>query len=176
MAITFISGIELGTLGEFSSTSGSVSASTAQHNTGAYSLRVNPSADNAYVAVAASQRRISLYLYIVDAPDNDCYVIYNGWSLVLTTDRYVDLYEGATKRVDGTTQLNTGTWYRLSITVNSSDGWCYYWIDGNPEGNYDGTTTNIGQFIGAYTLGSAPTTDMYRDDSITDDTASSADD
>ena len=147
MAITFISGVEMGTLGEFDTTSGTVSASTTQKNTGAYSVRCNPTSSYGYVRYSSTtETRISFYLYIATSPNSDAKIfgVSSGyWGLVLTTDGYIDLYESTTKRVDGTTQLSTGTWYRISLTVNSSDGHAYYWIDGVAEGDYDGSNTSL---------------------------------
>lgn len=166
MVLTFFSGFEMGTAGEWVGLIGTASISVAQKKTGTYSLRCNPSAATGYVYNGTTCREASFYIYIVDAPDSDTCIfgrgtVGTGCGLWLTTARQIDYYEGTNKRVDGTTVLDLNTWYRISVTVNSDDAWGYYWINGSAEGNYDGLDAYFYQRLGI--VGTC-TADVYFDD------------
>ena len=95
MAIKQAIGLEMGTLGEFNTVTGALSASSSQAYTGTYSLRCNPTASIGYFIQGGGVEtyyRFSFCIYIVTAPDADFHFMdKERWNLVLTTDRYIDL-------------------------------------------------------------------------------------
>lgn len=187
MAITGFSGAELGTTDEFFLTSGTVSVSGSNVNTGSFSLRSNPSNGVGYVNLnnSAMSTRFTAYLYIDSSPDQETVILgYNqaGYANIrLTSDRYLKAYNGDTLKGSGSTQLNEDTYYRISGSIDgdsANDPFKVY-IDGVEEisDDMDGVVNGWGGAssfrVGASTLNT--TADLYFDDIVCDDISSTDD-
>lgn len=134
-------------------------------NTGSQSLKIASSSNYAYFTYGPASYRISFYLYIDTAPNTDCKILGSTvCQLYLTTDRYVDLYYGGVKQVDGTTQLALDEWNRLSISTDTGDTSTRYWINGGLEGS-DDDQTSVSPIIGIQT---SCTATLYFDDLVVD--------
>jgi hypothetical protein len=179
MALEFHDGFETGGADAWSSTTGSPTFTAGAANTGNYGMRCNSSGSAVGVSYTGSLKRATFYLYIASAPTGaDAQLTDNGtafWSLYLTTAREIDLYYGATptKKADGTTVLNTGQWYRISISADGTDT-CKVFIDGNEEhSDTQASMTTVSGTVGI--LNTGVTADLYFDDYARDQTASTAD-
>ena len=179
MAIVRLSGFEMGDLGEWPSITGSPSVvetnGWGSPKTGDYAMRCNPSAATAYVAAGLGWcPRLTFYLYIAAAPDVDCCISGSPASfgaIFLTTNRELDLYTDGVKRIDGTTQLNLNTWYRVSWWHDEGNDDSYIYLDGVQECFY-GTGGGIFGNIGVISSCSA---DLYFDDFVFDDATGAGD-
>jgi hypothetical protein len=172
----FFSGAEMGTLGEWYASSGAVSVDSTIKKTGGYSLRFNPNGATGYVYNSAYCSGISFWLYIASAVSGADIKIATFSSeapasmyLYLTQDNYIDLYaNGGVKVKDGTTQLATGTWYRISASASKTSKCVKYYINGIQEATiyttlntiYDGVT-----FLGVW--GNGVGADIFFDDIVT---------
>ena len=150
-------------------------------HTGKYAMRCNSTGSAVYVGktLTGNQYRLSFYLYIASAPTADAQLMGkhgSGWCLFLDTDRYLDVYYGITptKKADGTTQLNTGTWYRISISTDSSEN-CKVYIDGNIEHSVTETGMSGGTVPTYGVFNADVTADLYFDDFAIDGTDSTDD-
>lgn len=184
MAIVFHDGFEMGGFGEWPSVTGSPTLVTTGEvdgddpNTGSYCMRCNTSSGTAYVGWGFSGSlcvQFTAYIYIADAPDSDTQIFGSSSRtfLKLTTTREIDLYgEVSGKLADGSTQLDTNTWYRISGTADNSEDKAYVWIDGNIEHN--GITVDSAAWSASLDFGvgiiDSCTADLYFDDVILSDT------
>lgn len=175
MAVTGFAGLEVGLFAEIIGVYGSAEISTVQKHTGAYSMLLDLSLDWGYIQlVSGSQTRISTWIYLASSPSTEMSCLGDfsevGWNLKLTATRTVNLYEGTSKRVTGTTAIGLEGWHRISLTVNSTDGHAYYWIDGVAEGDFNGISTYTQTSLG---FGGTVTVVAYFDDAICDNASDS---
>jgi hypothetical protein len=148
MALTFHDGFETAGAGAWGSVTGSPTFIAGAKYSGNYGMHCDTTggADVYYVGSSLTYYQVTCRLYISTAPGRDTTILgdnLNG-NLVLTTTRELDLYDGAVKKRDGTTQLNTSQWYRISLAIDSS-GNAEYWIDGSSESTQIGISamTNL---------------------------------
>ncbi|MHC4397522.1 MAG: LamG-like jellyroll fold domain-containing protein, partial [Planctomycetota bacterium] len=181
MALIGHAGVETSDLSEFAGSVGTVSASVLQANSGNYSVRVNPSGvqQSQVYLTTTDPKRLTAYFYIQTTPDRDSRIIGSGLAntagVVLTTDRYLDLYLGGAKQVDGATALNTGQWYRVSLSVDGDNAKVY--LDGtehhsDANAGYDAIDNG---YVGLQGVGGTLTGEIFVDDIAIDETASTAD-
>lgn len=175
-AMVFHSGFESGDSLEWSSTWGSFSIQTSIKRTGTYAMRCAPATSPEYVDAGATANRGTFYLYITTAPSIETIIAgRNSTSSIriTATPMYIKLYDGSLDVGTSTTQLATGTWYRISFGRGSANVAVY--IDGTQEIL---TTTplanNFAESVGVISTG-AVLADLCFDDVAFDDTASTAD-
>lgn len=180
MAIIALVGAEMGTFGEVSSVFGSTTISATHPNTGSYSYLFNPSGGSAYIqAFVSTAKRISIYIYIDTSPDVESRIIgsldANMVNVRLTSDRYLKLYNQNTQKGStGSIQLAEYTYYRISVSLDpdTANDPCKVYIDGVEEISADTDGCTIIQAIVGV---ASATADIYVDDIVLDDTASTAD-
>ena len=176
MALLFHDGFETGGADAWSSVVGTPAFHADYANTGNYGMQCNTSGSEAGVTISlSSHRRATFYLYIQSTPDDDCIILggnyFNDWYLVLDTNRYIDLYYGdsATKKADGSTQLSTGQWYRISLSIDGVDS-CKVYIGESEE--HSATQSGIADFSPRIGALSSVTANLYFDDIAFDDDSS----
>ena len=177
MSLVFHDGFETGGADAWGGSTGTVSVQDIIKKTGNYALRSHPTSSNGYVFNTGQfHKRISVFLYIADAPDQR--VIILGQNTVdkvnvrLGTDRRLGLYELDVLRSAGTTVLDTGKWYRISVSCDGADNVKVY-IDGVEELSSLTSGLEILRLVGILTAGT--TADLYFDNYAADDTASTDD-
>lgn len=173
-------GGELGSLGLWKSATGTIAVDTGVKRTGGYSIRANPSSGTGYVTFPDNVgiSRFSFWIYINSAPDTDTQISCIWGSnvsagqigkLYLTTTLELDIYDYDGKNTDGTTQLSTGSWIRISGAYHFTNETVSIWIDGNLEHDAVSINSNLqsGKGIGVITTCTA---DIYFEDIFTDNT------
>lgn len=177
MALVFHSGFEISDFSEWTTTGGTLEVQGVIKHTGDYAMRCNPVNANGYVTNSVARRRVSFYLYIVDAPSADVPIAgrdgFDYWHIRLHTDRKLELRDDDGDSTPGLTVLDTETWYRISMSVDSS-GNCKVYLNGVEEiSGSDVSSVNGRDTVGI--LSGALTADLYFDDYVSDDTDSTND-
>ena len=175
-AMVFHSGFEGGSTFEWSTVTGSPQIQTSIKKTGTYALRCTPSTSPEYVDNrAASANRGTFYLYIAAAPSIETVICgrTSTSSIRLTATNYITLYDGSTLRGTSTTQLATGTWYRVSFSRGPSNTGAAY-INGTQEISATTLVNAFSERLGVVSTGAA-TADLYFDDAAFESTQAIAD-
>lgn len=177
MALVFHSGFETGDLSEFSSTTGSPSVVSTHPKTGTYEMQCDTTggAATAFVTSTPSSRRVSFYLYIATTPNVEITIIgaVGSSHVELDTDRHLNLYDTfGVLEGEGTTVLNTSTWYRISFS-NDGAGNAKVFINGSEE--LTTATMSSQNITGNLGIVESSTADLFFDDFIRDGTSSTAD-
>jgi len=175
--LTFHSGFEIGDFTEWNSVigvNGQCSVQSTITETGDYAMRCNTSSGYAFTVESGSPYRLTVYLYIATAPNTDCAILGADTEIFvgLSSDRYLKLYDWSIKDT-GTTQLNTSTWYRISLSLDAANDTAKVYLDGVEECS---STTISGDVLENW-LGSqtACTADLYFDNYASDDIESADD-
>jgi len=187
MARFFTSGFEVNATAagsEWYSYNGTVSIDGTTKRSGRYALRANPTSSTGYAefiwksnVVTTGNRYYRVYLYIATAPSVDANIMgeyggsSDGFYVVLTTARTLELYGDTQLGSTGTTVLALNTWYRIEFEgkYSSSAVANELFIDGVSE-----ITGSIAQssVMDRFRCGisTSCTADLYFDDvSIADD-------
>ncbi len=174
-ALVFHSGFETNDFSEFQSTTGSPAVVSTHPNTGTYEMQCDTTggAATSFAVPLGTTRRFTFYLYIATAPNVECTIIgSDGFGAVrLKTDRYIVLKDGAVIEGTSTTQLSTGTWYRISVSPDTSNN-CKVYINGTEEITTAAMANAISRSFGIRT---SATADLFFDDYAGDNTDSTAD-
>lgn len=176
-SLVFHSGFETGGFGEWPTVSGAPTVVEADGwgspKTGTYAMRCNVEAAIAHVDSGLENlHQVSFYLYIASTPAAQVVIVGTGTTgIYLTADRYIRVYVSASLKITSSLQLNTETWYRISLSSSGSDSILY--IDGSSD---DGGTTNVETLLdGEIGIIASATADLYFDDCVWGN-ASSTDD
>lgn len=155
--------------------SGLSAPSTAQHRTGAASMRFNPgSSQSAYITNVTTGTYQHFGLYIASLPSVTRIIIGSAAQINvrLTSDGHLEYYSLTTLVGTSSGVLSTGTWYWIGVRHGSgSASDVVVQVDGSTfvtaTSNWAGTTTGA-SFVGAVGT-EASAIDFYIDDWITDD-------
>jgi len=178
MALNFHDGFETGGAEAWSSVTGTPAFNASYANTGNYGMRCNAAGSAVYVTPPSNTyHRISVWIYI-NSITNAITIIggslsTNEAALELTSSRYLRLVSNSGGDDTGPTQLNTGTWYRISVSASSASG-CKAYLNGVEECSFsNNASAGIGTGeVGAY---GPVTCDIYFDDCAYDGTDSTSD-
>ena len=175
--LTFHSGFETGDFTEWNSVigvNGQCSVQSTITETGDYAMRCNTSSGFAMTYEGGSPYRLTVYLYIAEAPDTDVAILGadGGVSVGLSSDPKLILYGGSPTET-GNTVLDTSTWYRISLSLDAANDTAKVYLDGVEECS---STTVSGDVLENW-LGPQDycTTDLYFDNYASDDVESADD-
>lgn len=201
MAYLNICGFETGDLLEAISTSGTLSAQGTTKRTGAYALKLNPTAGTAFFVIAkydgngqnatlgTANVYSTLYLNIGTLPGADCEIMtYSGtthyFRVVLKTTgalqlQYINSGAVWTNIGSASSALSSGTWYRIEFSATNtatggSEG-CELKLDGSVVATGTGLTTfspgNINYLYLGNPITGGATYVIYYDDIAVSDSA-----
>lgn len=173
MAVVFMTGFESVAQKVDDITPMNVSYTTTHPRTGAYEIRCNPaSGATAYVYTATGNNGYWVHfgLYIAAMPSGADRTIAgtakSGFSIVLTTTGYVEVWYSDGLLGTSATALSTGKWYWVGINTNAVTAQPIVQVDG--QDFVSGTKGGYGiQNFGA-SVADAATLDIYIDDIICD--------
>lgn len=169
-ALFFHSGFESGNTFEWATVTGTVAVQSTIKKTGTYAVKLGyyPFSAIGVVGNAGTTRQVTLAVYIDDIANLDFCLIGTSTTLriVITLNRYIKLYDGATLKGTGSTQLLLDTWYRICLASSSTQAKVY--LDGNVEID----TVSVSDNPPACTYGAgdagagSPTIFLYVDDIV----------
>ncbi|XUX01206.1 MAG: hypothetical protein TUN42_04250 [Dehalogenimonas sp.] len=173
MSVTFLSGWEGGNSFEFASVTGTVVTSTAQKKTGSYAMEVTAASTPRYMTSGFIGRAVAFWLYIDTALNAEDYIVGTSGSnnIRLTSDRYLKVYDQTTLLGTSTTQLSTGTWYHVAMSVSTTGYAVRLWLNGTIDANINGVNSTVNYITGVHIgliNGSAASGKLYFDDFIQD--------
>jgi hypothetical protein len=180
------SGVETGSLDEFTTIVGSPSASTVQKYTSSYSLQVPFSAESISGRVgiqATRQVRMGFWFYTDGSFFNDSVRDFSmlstsgGTSLVDLRSRSVDdrieLFVASVSQDSESGAMDIASWFHLALDVyiHSSSGWAKIYKGGNEILSFTGNTGNSDIEVIRFGHTFQPTVTLYYDDMYIDDSS-----
>lgn len=186
MAILFCSGFETGDFTDWQPSGpwGDCNVQSSIKKTGTYAMRCNPTDDDAYIQMtslpAQNPKRVSFWLYIdsFQLPGDDNWIqVMSIGGVEIERDGHVRLDISTVKgwvEYDSEFMLESGKWYRISISLDTSTQKARAYVDGEVVSWADDCTNlKIDWQLGV--LNSHVTCDFYFDDVVWDNVNSHED-
>jgi hypothetical protein len=179
MAIEVIIGMEVGDLSEFNATAGTIAIETTTINTGAYSVRVNPTTTGigsvrADPGTQAKWSAVRFYFRAATLPSADSEEIFASSNLRLRvhSDGTIQFFNTTTALGTAGGSISTGIWYLIDIVAgfdtSGSNDEAEAFIDGVSATSFSGVDVIPGNllnfFFGKAADRNGETVDFFYDD------------